>query len=169
MMLEELGIINPFKAFMRTNKKLSVDLCKKYLEKQITDILCKRKITDEISNGYSVADHLFDVYNLTYPLSRTTVWRWKRLYGAKWDTIQKSYYTDNHDTEENIKYRLKYIDKLEEISKRMPMWYKKGDERLHVDLLEESLFVSFRHSCLTGTNEIGALQAIVEPRGHILI
>jgi hypothetical protein len=51
---------------MRTSKKMSVDFCKKYLEKQIIDVLCKRKITDEISNdGYSATDHLFDVYNLT--------------------------------------------------------------------------------------------------------
>jgi hypothetical protein len=119
LLLEELEIVPYFKMYMRTAKNLSVESCKVHLENLIRVTLAKSGVTTET---YSPVDHLSAIYNISYPLSKTTVWRWMHIYGAKWDSIKKNYYTDNHDSDNNIKDRLQYLLHLQELSKRMPIW-----------------------------------------------
>ena len=41
----------------------------------------------------------------------TTAWRWLSYVGFNFDERKKTYFTDKHKSEENIKYREKFIEK----------------------------------------------------------
>eukprot|EP00981_Chlorochromonas_danica_P011863 scaffold4320_cov172-Ochromonas_danica.AAC.1 len=57
------------------------------------------------------------------PLTRSTVHEWMLAAGADYHAVSKTYYTDNHDTPDNIKYRDgEFIPRWMEISKRSPEW-----------------------------------------------
>ena len=40
----------------------------------------------------------------------STAWRWLRLLGFKYESMNKSFYTDRHEDKDNIKYRMKFIE-----------------------------------------------------------
>jgi hypothetical protein len=52
----------------------------------------------------------------------TTMYHWLDIIGAKFETQTKSYYTDNHESEYNVKYRSIYIKRHAYLSMRQPVW-----------------------------------------------
>jgi hypothetical protein len=52
----------------------------------------------------------------------TTMYHWLDIIGAKFETQTKSYYTDNHESEHNVKYRSIYIKRHAYLSMRQPVW-----------------------------------------------
>lgn len=111
--LEAYGLLTSFKMFMKTASIVTVDSTRNHLTKILTGMCADRNLQ---------LGEILEEYHLSMPISRTTVWRWMRMHGAKFDVVKKSYYTDTHDTPDNIAYRMNYIATLEELSKRMPLW-----------------------------------------------
>ena len=120
--LEEYNVVNSFKLFMKTHKKLSVKACCKYLSDYI---ISKPEIYQNLES-----------FHLKLPLNTTTVHRWMLRCGASYRKGKQTYYTDNHDTPENINYRNNvYIPKLTELSKRLPEWISVPYEHAQSDQL----------------------------------
>ena len=137
------------KKFMNKEVRLTVDGTKKFLEKLIES---------RISNGDFKLSDITETWNINLPLARTTVWRWMRQFGAKYEAAKKCHYTDNHDAEATVEYRNRvYLPMLRKLSERMPLWvkddsfYHNGQTCVHVDQLEENLYLAFRKKKLKET------------------
>ena len=105
----EFNMVNTFKLFMKSHKKLSVRACCDYLSNYIRS---NQTIYNELKN-----------YSLSLPLNTATVHRWMLRCGASYRKRKQTYFTDNYDTPENINYRNNvYIPRLTELSKRLPEW-----------------------------------------------
>ena len=97
-----------FKFYMKTTNNLTIKSTKSYLE----DTIVQLALVKDLGN-----------YGLTIPLATATVWRWMRQNGAAYSTAKKCYYTDRHDTIENITYRNEsYIPLMESLTQRMPVF-----------------------------------------------
>ena len=80
----------------------------------------------------------FNIRTLTIP----TVWAWMKQLGFKYEVRKKSYYVDNHDSQENVLYRNKFIDRYFDYELRCYRWYsipktKKNEMVQNGDLLDE--------------------------------
>ena len=112
--LETHNLVMHLKSYMKNTQTLSVEACYKFLVKLIND-----KLNDKSIGGH---DNILDV-NKEISVSRATVQRWMVLYGARYDTVVKSYYTDNHNHPEIMKYRDTIYTPLRlKLMRRMPCW-----------------------------------------------
>lgn len=143
--LETYNLSSRFKFFMKCEKSLSVDKCKEYLDKAIID---------SANSSQNLLERL-QYHSLHFPLARVTVWRWMITHGAKFNKFKQSYYTDNHDSAENVKYRNEcYLLRLRDLSKRMPVWIHHDDatrEPYHVDMFDDSSFINMRKKVMNAT------------------
>jgi hypothetical protein len=76
----------------------------------------KRKEEGLDEQQYSMEDMLSE-YRLS-KLDLSTICRWMERLGFKYEARKKKYYTDNHDTEENILYRNKFIERYLKYERR---------------------------------------------------
>ena len=98
-----------FKFFMKTTNNLTIEITRKFLEANIIELALVKDLEE---------------YGLQIPLVRSTVYRWMRQNGANYSIAKKCYYTDRHDTIENIDYRNKsYIPLMDSFSQRMPEFF----------------------------------------------
>ena len=61
-------------------------------------------------------------YNITLPISYATAWRWMRACEIYRDKFSQSYYNDKHQDPIVIEDRMKYIQMMDRLSLRMPLW-----------------------------------------------
>ena len=57
-----------------------------------------------------------------------TVQRWMRKLGFKYEPVRKSYYVDNHESEENVRYRNEFIERYFEYELLTHRWYSISDD-----------------------------------------
>jgi hypothetical protein len=151
---------------------------------QVTMNKCCLAINDYLEDKYKTLDelaHLLKTYQLKGPsVSTATTHRWMRLIGAKYSTVEKSYYTDRHETAENVTYRNgAYSRALDVASIRQPLWVRvprdkateealehrtsvlplhaSEDEqvRVHVDFLDNETHLAYRGKMLAESNKPG--------------
>jgi hypothetical protein len=85
--LEASGLKTALSIFITTSKIMSVDACK-----DLVDIFI-------VSRQHVL--ELLPVHNQLWPVPRATVHRWMRKCGEKYLPVNKSYYTDTHNTSDN--------------------------------------------------------------------
>ena len=77
----------------------------------------KTVLPDFISKAESDEAKYLGAYYIEHPPSITTVWRWMRRLGFKYDTRKKSFYVDGHERPEQRFHRARfceeYLTKLE--------------------------------------------------------
>jgi hypothetical protein len=61
-------------------------------------------------------------------LCAATAWRWLRLLGFEYKIRRKCYYTDGHEKEENVRYRLDFIAKYFNFELRTYRWVQLKEE-----------------------------------------
>jgi hypothetical protein len=108
--LETLNLKTRFILFMKTAKKVSVDECRAYLIERIAEQL-------------TINPNILEKYSIKIPICRNTAHRWMLMCGASFDATTKCYYTDRHDTTENINYRNNfYLVAHDDLSRRQAVW-----------------------------------------------
>jgi hypothetical protein len=106
--LDKLNLRQRLKLYMSMEKLLTVDNVVAWLTQVLT--------TEEAFINDNLAKSLL-------PLTRSTVHSWMVKAGATHEKTKKTYYTDNHDSKENIKYRSEqYLPMRARISSRSPEW-----------------------------------------------
>ena len=104
--ITDFNLTNQFKLYMKTTNNLGIELTRKYLQKIIIELDLVKDLEE---------------YSLQFPLVQSTVYRWMRQNGANYCKAKKCYYTDRHDTVENIYYRNNvYIPLMDLFTRRMP-------------------------------------------------
>ena len=114
--------IDSIQKFCRENiQRLTVELLHSHINETIIPDLVK-KIQKERNNGEFNEDDLKREHGLE-SLTISTVNKWMNKLGFKYGSRKKCYYVDNHDSEENIKYRNAFIDRYFQYELRMHRWY----------------------------------------------
>jgi len=119
--LERFDYTMAFKLRMRTSKSLSVDDMTFYVNQIMVP-------TDDA-----------EAYNLL-PVSRTVVYGWMKAHGARYDVVKKCYFTDRHDTPENVADRVgRYIPQKLDYSRREAVWaWILFDDKINGEALEDA-------------------------------
>lgn len=105
IIINDQSIETLLKIFIKQEKNFSLDLCCDWIRKLLEDNF------DDDSEERNIQ------------INQSFVYRWIKLLGAKYDDIKKTYYTDNHEKEENVTYRTDvYIPLQDLLSLRQPVW-----------------------------------------------
>ena len=112
--LETHDLTGAFKAYMRNTKALSVDSTRKWLINKLVE-----RASDKRLDGLADIIEVHEKINI----SHITVQRWMHLYGAKYCTVTKTYYTDNHNRPDIVEERdTVYIPKRLDLMRRQACW-----------------------------------------------
>ena len=89
-------------------------------------------------------------------LNLNTVWSWMDKLGFKHETRKKSYYVDNHEHPDNIKYRNEFIDRYLEYELRCYRWISitKRERDMMVENKEISEDLGYCYCCTLDGNEL---------------
>ena len=80
-------------------------------------------------------------------LHLVTAQRWMKKLGFKYEPVRKSYYVDNHESEENVRYRNEFIERYFQYELITHRWYSICDEerRLMVERGEISESLGYEY------------------------
>ena len=139
LLLDNLDVCKNIKVWCRSNLDgLTVERVHEYVhDKILPDLALQKRATIHIDDGdisdetsgqddddditsASVSD-LLKFYGLK-SLSVVTIYRWMRTLGLKYKMRTKNFYVDGHECEDNIRYRLKYVNRYFRDEFRMFRW-----------------------------------------------
>ena len=102
-----------------------------FLNNFLTSALCKTLNDDEPDETKHVTTKdILQKYGLTM-LSKSTATRWLNQLGYTYCERKKCYYNDNHEKEENVNYRMKFIHTyLFDYEFRAHRWIQLSEERV---------------------------------------
>jgi hypothetical protein len=106
---------------------LSVEMMSEYLHNIIIPqmVNAERKKT---GNQQWDVENLLKQYGLTC-ISISTVCRWLKVLGFKYDFRKKGYYVDGHEKVGTVEYRWKYVDRYLKREAQMYCWIQKNKRR----------------------------------------
>jgi hypothetical protein len=120
--LIDTGLYIAFENYIRYSRSISVDICKTWLEG-----IVKEKFPD---------DHPARKMGL----SRGTIHKWLRDMGCTYCRKTKVYYTDRHDTSDNIEDRVtRYIPDHYMLSVRQPVWVTVDTASVDEKIIDEAI------------------------------
>ena len=90
---------------------LNCESARTFVVSEIIPACLQRCNEEHIKQGREELTHEeFMTYVGLTGVSATTAWRWLRLLGFRYKSINKSYYTDRHEDNDNVKARMKFIN-----------------------------------------------------------
>ncbi len=86
------------------------------------------KESQQANNHLSVGDFLEEFGISKKGVSHITTWRWLHELGYEYNGRKKSYFTDCHESEENVRFREEFVTKYFEAELKTYRWvYLKED------------------------------------------
>jgi hypothetical protein len=120
--LVDIGLYVPFHNFLKFSRTFSIDTCRNWLLGLISE-----KFEDT---------H----YARKVKLARSTIHKWLLAMGCKYSKSHKTYYTDRHDTDENVDDRInRYIPDQFNLSVRQPVWVTVETKSIDEKILDIAL------------------------------
>ena len=124
--------------FSRTTKHVTVESTKVF----INNLLRSNVLGDE---GKEMIEFLEQRgISLKKGICRRTTYNWMISAGMEYKESTITYYTDGHNRPDVVAYRNEYIDRRSKISLRQPLYVKVEGEDVHVDRLDESIYLEYR-------------------------
>ena len=142
-------IIDQINSYCKSNlSAVSVELVFDRLHGHIIPNFVK-KIKEERGVSEYTSESLFKEYGLS-KLTIVTVGRWMNKLGYTYEPLKKTYYVDNHETEENIAYRNEFVKRYFSYEIRSYRWYQitaaESDAMIANNELDEKLGYKYRHN-----------------------
>ena len=127
--LQNEDVAKAIRLFCRSNlAELSAELLQEYVNRKILPLLVHPPLDFEDATAQpppAVSDEEkkeeLGKYGLT-SLSISTIYRWMRALGFKYETRKKYYFVDGHEKEGTIKYRTEYVREMLNLEQRMYRW-----------------------------------------------